>query len=291
MGFLKKKKINDNPLSSVLIANYNNSLFLADCIASVYKQTYKNWEIVFVDDCSTDNSLQIINSCAAKDSRIKVFSNDINKGCGFTKARCVQLASGEICGFLDSDDALMPDALETMIHKHLEFSDAALVYSRRFHCNEKLKIKDISDDDNGKFISQLATPLINHFASFKKNMYDKTAGIDTYMERAVDQDLYLKLEEKGDIIFVPDALYLYRHNSNSISLDKNEYKAQAWHIYANSNACKRRNLSLDDYCDIIKPGKYKSLLLMLISFLHYIEQAAKRKKRLRAYYKLNILRG
>ncbi|MDR2410563.1 MAG: glycosyltransferase family 2 protein, partial [Bacteroidales bacterium] len=192
--------MNKNPLFSILIANYNNSMFLVDCLESIYKQTYTNWEIVFVDDCSQDASLQIINDYAAKDNRIRIFSNETNKGCGFTKARCVQLASGEICGFLDSDDALLSNALEVMINKHLEFPDAALVYSRRFHCNKKLKTQDVSDDDNGKFISQLATPLINHFASFKKCAYDETNGIDSYMIRAVDQDLYLKLEEKGGII-------------------------------------------------------------------------------------------
>jgi glycosyltransferase involved in cell wall biosynthesis len=273
------------PLFSILLANYNNASFLTDCLESVYKQTYTNWELIFIDDCSNDNSLQIVNSYAERDNKIKIFSNETNKGCGFTKARCIQLASGEICGFLDSDDALMPNALETMINKHLEFPDTALVYSRRFHCDKKLKFKDVSDDDTGKFISQLNTPLINHFATFKKNVYDKTDGIDTCMKRAVDQDLYLKLEEKGNIIFVPDALYLYRHNINSISLDKNEYKAQAWHIYANTNACKRRNLSLDDYCDIIKPGKYRYLLLTLLSILHYIQQEGKRKKRLRVFFR------
>jgi glycosyltransferase involved in cell wall biosynthesis len=262
--------MNSEPLFSLLLANYNNSSFLDDCLESVYKQTYTNWEIIFVDDCSTDNSLQIIKKYADKDARIKVFPNEKNSGCGFSKNRCVQLSSGELCGFLDSDDALMPAALEIMIKSHLENPHAALVCSRRFHCDVKLKIKGASNEETGKFVSQLATPLINHFASFKKEMYDKTSGIDAYMKRAVDQDLYLKLEEKGDIVFIPEVLYLYRHNYNSISLTDNEYKAQAWHIYANSNACKRRELSLDDYCDIIKPGKYIRIIRKFLPLLHRI---------------------
>lgn len=276
-----------NPLFSILLANYNNSPFLTDCIKSIYKQTYNNWEVIFVDDCSNDNSLHIINEYADKDRRIKVFSNETNRGCGFTKARCAELASGEICGFLDPDDALLPAALETMVNKHSEYPAASLLYSRRFHCNEKLKIYDVSEDDTGKFVSQLSTPLINHFCSFKKQLYDKTSGIDTYMKRAVDQDLYLKLEEKGDVVFIPEALYLYRHNTNSISLDTNEYKAQAWHIYANSNACKRRGLSLDDYCDIIKQGNFKKLLFRILFFFHKIKENNKYSKRLRALSKEN----
>lgn len=277
--------MNHNPLFSILLANYNNAPFLEKCLASIYAQTHKNWEVIFVDDCSTDDSAHIIQGHADKDPNIKVFFNESNQGCGFTKARCIQLASGGLCGFLDTDDALMPDALETMAQKHLEFPGAALIYSRRFICDKKLKITDISDDDTGKFISQLATPLINHFAVFKKALYDKTAGIDTGMKRAVDQDLYLKLEEKGDIVFIPRPLYLYRHNSNSISLNRNEYKAQAWHIYANTFACKRRNLSLDNYCDIIKPGKNKTVLLAVHSFLHYVKNIGGRRKRLRAVFK------
>jgi glycosyltransferase involved in cell wall biosynthesis len=262
--------MNSAPLFSLLLANYNNVLFLDDCLASIYKQSYTNWEVIFVDDCSTDNSLQIIKKHSDKDSRIKVFSNENNKGCGFTKARCVQLSTGEICGFLDTDDVLMPTALEIMIENHLVNHQAALICSRRFHCDAKLSIQGTSYEDTGKFISQLATPLINHFVSFKKKIYDQTTGIDTYMKRAVDQDLYLKLEEKGAVIFIPETLYLYRHNYNSISLTKNEYKAQAWHIYANSNACKRRGLSLDDYCDIIKPGKYIRIIRSLLPLLHRI---------------------
>jgi glycosyltransferase involved in cell wall biosynthesis len=274
-----------SPLFSLLLANYNNSLFLADCLKSIYKQTYNNWEVIFVDDCSTDNSLHVIETYAKKDSRIKVFSNDVNRGCGFTKARCVQLASGKICGFLDPDDALLPAALEIMVNKHAEYPTVSLLYSRRFHCNEKLKIYDVSEDNTGKFVSQLSTPLINHFCSFRKEIYNKTSGIDTYMKRAVDQDLYLKLEEKGDVVFIPEVLYLYRHNANSISLDNNEYKAQAWHIYANSNACKRRELSLDDYCDIIKPGNFKKLLFRFLFFFHKIRENTKSRKRLRVLSK------
>jgi glycosyltransferase involved in cell wall biosynthesis len=274
--------MNTSPLFSILLANYNNSLFLGDCLESIYKQTYNNWEVIFVDDCSNDNSLQIFSEYAGKDERIKVFTNEINMGCGFTKARCVQLASGEICGFLDTDDALLPNALEIMVNKHFEYPAASLLYSRRFHCDKKMKIYDVSEDDTGKFISQLSTPLINHFCSFKKEIYDKTTGIDAYMKRAVDQDLYLKLEEEGDIVFIPEVLYLYRHNNNSISLDTNEYKAQAWHIYANSNACKRRGFSLDDYCDIIKPNNFKKLLFWLLFFIHGIKEKSKFSKRLRA---------
>jgi glycosyltransferase involved in cell wall biosynthesis len=276
--------MNNPPLFSILLANYNNGAFLDDCLKSIYAQTYQNWEIVFIDDCSRDNSSQIIGSYAGKDNRIRVFINEANMGCGFTKAKCARLASGEICGFLDPDDALTPKALEIMVQKHLEYPEAALIYSRRFLCDEKMNVFDVSEDTTGQFISQLATPLVNHFASYKKKMYDKTTGIDAYMKRAVDQDLYLKLEEQGGVVFIPNALYLYRHHNNSISLGNNEYKARTWHIYANGNACKRRNLSLDDYCGVAKisMGTLRRLVLKLLDFLHQKKIEIERNKRLRS---------
>jgi hypothetical protein len=188
----------------------------------------------------------------------------------------------------------MPNALEVMVKKHLEKPQAALIYSRRFHCDERMSVFDVSEDDTGKFTSQLAMPLINHFTSFKKKFYDKTTGIDNYMKRAVDQDLYLKLEEEGEIAFVPVALYLYRHNINSISLNKNEYKAQAWHIYANGNACKRRGLSLDDYCDVIKPvkqAKIKELIFFFLTVAHRIKYKFDGKRRLKMYKKTSKNHG
>jgi glycosyltransferase involved in cell wall biosynthesis len=271
------------------MASYNNSLFLVDCLKSIYDQTYSNWEIIFVDDCSKDNSLQIINDYAAKDKRIKVFFNEINKGCGYTKAKCAKLAAGKLCGFLDPDDALLPNALEVMVSEYEKTPNAAIYSSRHFHCNEKMKIYDISNDGTkARFVSELETPwIINHFVAFTKKKYDETEGIDLFMKRSVDTDLYLKLEEKGKVIFINKCLYKYRHNKNSISLNNNAYKTSAWHLYANSTACKRRGLSFDDYAYIIKPSQLKRLLKKIFFILGFINNKVKQKIRLTKYYRIN----
>jgi glycosyltransferase involved in cell wall biosynthesis len=279
---------NETPLFSILIANYNNAVFLEECIKSVREQEYKNWEIILVDDGSTDNSRKIIAECEKNEGRIKYFYNDINYGCGYTKNKCAGLTSGEICGFLDPDDVLLPGALDIMVDEHIKNPDAAIVSSRYFHCSEKLKIYDISvDGTKGRFISELETPwIINHFVSFKKRFYDQTEGIDPFMKRSVDTDLYLKLEEKGNVVFINKPLYLYRHNKNSISLNENGYKTQAWHLYANSNACKRRNISFDSHCNIIKPSssKIKKRIKSIIFLYRRTVEFIKQKKRLYNYY-------
>ena len=89
----------DQPLFSVLIANHNDSKYLMEAVESVEAQTYTRWEIIIVDDGSTDNSKELFQELE-KNPRIRVFCNGENKGCGFTKRRCLEEAKGEICGFL-----------------------------------------------------------------------------------------------------------------------------------------------------------------------------------------------
>jgi glycosyltransferase involved in cell wall biosynthesis len=97
-------------LFSILIANYNNGKYLEDALQSIFKQTYENWEIVIVDDASTDES-QKVYEIHKNNPKVKLYFNEQNMGCGYTKKRCIDLAIGEICGFLDPDDILDKEAL------------------------------------------------------------------------------------------------------------------------------------------------------------------------------------
>ncbi|MBN9303484.1 glycosyltransferase, partial [Dysgonomonas mossii] len=119
----------NNPLFSVLIANYNNGIYIEDAIQSIFDQTYNNWEIIIVDDFSTDSSSDAYDNYQ-KNEKIKVFRNTENKRCGYTKRRCVDEASGVICGFLDPDDILSKDALAEMIAAHEQNPDCSLVHSK-----------------------------------------------------------------------------------------------------------------------------------------------------------------
>src|SRR4051812_9338800 len=123
-------------LFSLLIANYNNGEFFRDCYDSIIAQTYQNWEAIIVDDGSIDDSVNIIKSIIDNDSRFKFYANDKNYGCGYTKRRCVELASGDICGFIDPDDALLPEALQKMFTAYVNNPEAVLVHSSLFYCNE-----------------------------------------------------------------------------------------------------------------------------------------------------------
>lgn len=99
---------------SVIIPVYNVEKYLRQCLDSVINQTYKNLEIICVNDCSTDSSPEILNEYASKDSRILVLHNDSNVGLGLTRNHGMKYATGDYVHFLDSDDYLELNAYETL---------------------------------------------------------------------------------------------------------------------------------------------------------------------------------
>ena len=238
--------MNRNLLFSVLIANYNNGCFLQDAIDSILAQDYDNWEIIIVDDKSPDNSVEVYNRYRS-DSRFHVYFNDENRGVGYTKRRCVEMANGEICGFLDPDDLLSAsDALKVMIETHIANPDVSMVYSGYYEANESLVIKKEVHGENlpeGVTILESCSWPIKAFVAFKKSAYDRTEGHDILMKNAEDYDLYYKLEEVGRVLHIDRVLYTYRKNRNSISVNEGEYKSKVWHSYACVEAMKRRGLT------------------------------------------------
>ena len=232
---------------SILIANYNNGRYLQEAIDSVLAQTYGNWEVILVDDKSTDDSRAIYEKYVA-DSRFKIYYNDVNRGCGYTKRRCAELATGELCGFLDPDDALLPEALETMVKAHAEHPECSLIYSTCYRYSGDRKVEmpvwdfigPIPEDSDFLIYRK---KLVSHFVSFKRDAYLKTSGIDATLKAAVDRDLYYRLEEQGKLLYIPVPIYLYRiNNAASISIGTKESEKKAYYncIKSELNAICRR---------------------------------------------------
>lgn len=235
-------------LFSILVANYNNGKYFSDCYHSIISQSYTDWEVIIVDDSSTDDSVKMISNLIGDDPRFKLYENEDNRGCGFTKNKCVSLASGELCGFLDPDDALLPDALEVMVTIHRAETNVSLVHSSFFYCDESLKTTSLFTHAGKVMIDNRFTNLegrVSHFATFKKAIYRQTEGIDTLLLRAVDQDLYLKLSEKGPFFFIDKPLYKYRIHGGGIAAG-NDLKAFYCHLKVIAAAEKRRSVNLEE---------------------------------------------
>ena len=238
--------MDSHPLFSLLIANYNNGCYLQEAIDSVLRQDYDNWEVVIVDDASPDNSGEIYEKYK-DDRRFHVYHNERNMGVGYTKRRCIEKAKGEICGFLDPDDVLVgADVFDTMVEAHFRHPGASMVYSGMYRADEHLNIireEPGGDIEPGSSGLQMKSWPFHHFATFKMEKYLQTPGIDIFLRRAVDYDMYYKLEEVGEAVHLDCIQYIQRNNPHSISLNNNAYKASAWQIYACVEAMKRRGLA------------------------------------------------
>jgi glycosyltransferase involved in cell wall biosynthesis len=230
---LCKVKMKSKPIFSVLIANYNNGQYLEECLQSIFAQTYKNWEIIIVDDASTDNSWEFYQKYA-NDQRIRVYYNSKNKGCGYTKRKCVGYAAGEICGFVDPDDIIDNEALEILIMAHIDNPGHSIIYSTHYICDKHLKIDRVADYvgqiPENSYSWENRRPIISQFATFKLSKYNITPGISSFLQKAVDKDLYYKLENTGPVKLINKPLYYYRQHPKSISLNQNASIAYQYHL-------------------------------------------------------------
>lgn len=154
-------------LVSIITPNYNCGRFIVQTIESVLAQTYTNWEMLIVDDCSTDNSVQIALSYAEKDQRIKVIRNETNSGAAISRNKAIELAQGEFIAFLDSDDLWLPDKLE----KQIEFM-------RQNNCDFCYCRYDLIDE-NSAFLGKIVR--VPKKLSYKKYLLHCFTGCLTVM--------------------------------------------------------------------------------------------------------------
>lgn len=232
-------------LFSILMANFNNSRFLAAAVQSVFEQTYTDWELIIVDDGSTDEFGDVIKAYSGH-PRIRIYRNGINNGCSFTKRKLLDKASGKLAAFLDPDDTLHPDALQTMVDAHMQRPEYSIIHSTHYICDDKLNIIRIAEypkalPENTPYLL-LNDGSIHAFASFKKACYDKTPGLSPFRvnDRAIDQELYYILEEQGKVLFIDRPLYYYRIHKGSISNVGNEVKAMIAHYTIVEEQCLKR---------------------------------------------------
>ena len=100
---------------SIIMPSYNYAMYIRQAIESVLNQTYQNWDLIIIDDASTDYSLNVINEYVKKDSRIKLIINEKNLGLAGTLKKAIDFADGEWIAFLESDDEFLPDSIEEKI--------------------------------------------------------------------------------------------------------------------------------------------------------------------------------
>ena len=125
-------------LVSIIMPSYNCGKFIEETIRSVQVQTYRNWEIIFVDDCSTDDTIKRVTELREEESRIKLYQNHINSGAAVSRNNALRRAKGRWIAFLDSDDIWEPTKLEKQI-KFMEENGYAFSYTGYQEIDEESK--------------------------------------------------------------------------------------------------------------------------------------------------------
>lgn len=221
-------------LFTIIMPNYNKELYIEDAIKSVLCQTYKNWELIIVDDGSTDNSVEIISRYADKYPNISVIRNRRNKGISYSMNRGCKLAKGYLIGTLDSDDILESNALLYMLDLHNKHIDYSLIVST-ISLNDKhmnyigledslplLKAGQPLFDKRGEtvqiYLRERKIKFISmSFRVFKREAFEKVKGYDTTLNTAEDVDIMYQLEKVGKVMFTDEPVYKRRVLSNSIT--------------------------------------------------------------------------
>ena len=129
-------------LVSIITPTYNSEQFIVQTIQSVQAQTYKNWEMLIVDDCSTDSTFEILKQQSTLDSRIKIQKLNTNSGAGSARQYALDMAQGRFIAFLDSDDLWKPNKLSEQI-EYLIKNDIAITFSSYELMDEEGKVLNI----------------------------------------------------------------------------------------------------------------------------------------------------
>lgn len=262
-----------NDLISIIIPVYNVEECIGNCLDSIINQTYKNIEIILINDGSKDNSLQIIKEYEKKDKRIIVKDRE-NKGVLYTRVEGFKLAKGKYVTYIDSDDWVENNIIEVMYNKAIKYD--ADVVKCQFGENDFINNNEIINGTSDQFIKKeqfepdfydklfKQMNIHNVWAQlFKRELLEESVdNIDTNISLGDDLELNLQLFKSiNNILFIQNKLYHYRVNNNTSVTrtlsEKNINKNIISVIDAYYNAYK----IIDEY-PIKDKTKYKSSIII-----------------------------
>lgn len=219
-------------LVSIIMPLYNCSAFVTDTIRSLQAQTYTDWELVAVDDCSTDNTGELVRALAAQDPRIRYYCLEKNSGPAVARTASMQYAEGEYMAFLDSDDLWHPEKLKRQLAFMQEHGYA-------FSCTSYSQI-----DEQGQPLGKIVRCVPR--ATYKRVLLDNPVGNSTVMyhvktmgkfsvpniRKRNDYALWLKMLKTEPVIYgLQEVLMYYRVRSGSVSGNKFKLIKYQWQLY------------------------------------------------------------
>ena len=218
---------------TIIIPVYNSEKYIADCLNTMLNQTYKNIEIILVDDGSTDNSLTLISKY--NDKRIKVIKQN-NSGANIARGNGIKNATGEYCLFIDSDDWIELNTVEILVN-HLKNNDYDIIKFNGINEPSKLlknnilnvndKNKELSIKDAREIL--LTTNNLNNmcFSLYKTSILKKINTFNIKMSNCEDYLDNLEIYcNANKILLINNVLYHYRENNNSTTKNKNKKRIE-----------------------------------------------------------------
>lgn len=204
----------DYGLVSVIMPSYNSGMFITETINSIRNQTYQNWEIIIVDDCSTDNTRMIINELMKTDSRIRYYRLEKNCGAAVARNTALRMAQGRWIAFLDSDDLWLPKKLEHQL-AFMEEHDYSFSYHNYTECDKNGKPGTILISGPNK-ISRMGM-MAFCWPGCLTVIYNRDAVGLIQIEdirRNNDYAIWLKVSLKADCYILNENLAIYRRRQN-----------------------------------------------------------------------------
>lgn len=243
----------EDALVSIIIPTYNIEKYIRETIECVLAQTYQNWELEITDDCSTDNTVNIIKQYAEKDSRIHLWQLEKNSGAGNARNNSIKKARGRYIAFLDSDDWWFPDKLEKQI-AFMKKNNYEFTFTYTAYTDENLNITAVYHKP--KQVSKTMIRIGNVIGTASV-IYDTHRIGKVYMpnmRKSEDWGLWIRIIEKTNNAYslnIP--LLKYRVIPNSLSKNKIDM------IRANLNV----------YHNILGYSRFTSLLMFIFCFTPY----------------------
>ena len=221
-------------LVSIITPSYNCSKFVVDTIEAIRAQTYTNWELLISDDCSSDNSVQVIEEYARKDSRIKLFKLEKNVGAAGARNNSIREAKGRYIAFCDSDDLWYPEKLEKQINFMKENNYAFTITNY-----------ELMSEEGGELNKFVTMPKSLSYSQYMRNtkigcltvVIDRDIVGDfempcVHIKTAEDMATWLSILKRGYKVFaLQECLAKYRLVSNSISANKFKAMKNVWRVY------------------------------------------------------------
>lgn len=245
----------DNHLISIIMPTYNRGYIIENAIQSVLEQTISNWELIIVDDASTDNTEGIVKNFT--DSRIIYIKNEENMGANYSRNRGCSIAKGEFFAFLDSDNVWRRNKLEKQLAVLLDSGDdVALVFSREEVINENRTVVAPDTDFEINHLEKVLhkeNVIDTNTVLLKKTVFAVVGGFDNDMPRLQDWDIFFKIivAYRYRAIYIPEILDRNIMQPNSIG--NNDYKYQI-----------AISIFLRKYCKYLDAGEIAQHFLTLL---------------------------